>query len=388
MTGWGAILVALAGACSAPSPAHPTAAAIAPLSLAADAQMIAIPAGRFVAGSTPEERDAAYDDYRATAGRDTAREQHWFDGEEARHMVTLAGYRIDLMPVTEAAYAEFVAAGKAPAPAIDKTAWKATGFTQDYATQVARFVWRGSAPPAGREDHPVVLVTWTEAAAYCAWRGELAGLPRRLPTADEYERALRGDGGLSYPWGNAFEASKLDCAVGGPGDTTPVGGYPDGASPFGVLGLAGNVYEWTSTPLQDKSGERPTRSAADGGAEVVDKSGERPTRSAADGGAEVVDKSGERPTRSAADGGAEVVDKSGERPTRSAADGGAEVVDKSGERPTRSAADGGAEVDDEMTVKGSAWDDYGGLGRGAARHGRGKAVRHVIIGFRCAADAS
>jgi len=172
-----------------------------------------------------------------------------------------------------------------------------------------------------------VLVSWSEATAYCAWRGELAGSPRRLPTSDEYERALRGDGGLSYSWGNAFEASKLNCAVGGPGDTTPVGAYPDGASPFGVLDLAGNVGEWTSTPLDDKSGERPTRSAANGGAEVDDKSGERPTRSAANGG------------------------------------------------------------DGEMTVKGSAWDDYGGLGRGAARHGRGKAVRHVIIGFRCAADA-
>ncbi len=295
MTVRAGLLVTFAGACSAPPPVHPNAAATAPLSLAADAQMIAIPAGKFVAGSTPEERGAAYDDFRTTADRDTAREQNWFEGEEARHPQTIAGYRIDLMPVTEAAYAEFVVAGKAPAPAIDEAAWNATGFTQDYATQVARFVWHAGVPPTGREDHPVVLVTWSEAAAYCAWRGELAGSPRRLPTADEYERALRGDGGLSYPWGNAFEASKLNCAVGGPGDTTPVGAYPDGASPFGVLDLAGNVAEWTSTPLHDESGE--------------------------------------------------------------------------------------------MTVKGSAWDDYGGLGRGAARHGRGKAVRHVIIGFRCAADA-
>ena len=60
--------------------------------------------------------------------------------------------------------------------------WKAQGFAQDYATRSQRFIWNDGAPPTGREDHPVVLVTWDEATRYCTWRGELRGEPRRLPT--------------------------------------------------------------------------------------------------------------------------------------------------------------------------------------------------------------
>ncbi|HEV7557661.1 MAG TPA: SUMF1/EgtB/PvdO family nonheme iron enzyme [Kofleriaceae bacterium] len=286
------ILAIVAVGCSGGPVNHPG-AANAQLSLAGDAQMIVIPAGRFVSGSTPEERAAAYDDYQTSSGQDAARTNKWFDGEDERHVVTLPAFRIDLMPVTQAQYSEFVAAGKAPAPTIDEATWKAQGFTQDYASQVVRFNWTDGRPPSGREDHPVVLVTWTEATNYCKWRGELRGESRRLPTAAEYEKAERGDGGLAYPWGNTFEADKLDSAVNGPHDTVPVGQYTTGASQYGVLGMAGNVFEWTSTPFDAN----------------------------------------------------------------------------------------------KMTVKGSAWDDWAGIGRGASRHGRPSSTRHVIIGFRCAADA-
>ena len=266
----------------------------AALSLAADESMIAIPAGSYVAGSTPEERAAAYDDYQATSSRDVARENHWFDHEEARHVAQLPAFRIDLMPVTQSAYAEFVAAGKAPPPTMDEATWRAQGFMQDYDTEVRRLIWTDRRPPSGREDHPVVLVSWRDATAYCAWRGEQREALRRLPTAAEFEKAARGDNGLAYPWGNAFEASRIDSAVTGPRDTDAVGNFPDSASPYGVLGLAGNVFEWTSTPWTEPG---------------------------------------------------------------------------------------------KMTVKGSAWDDFGGVGRGASGHGRAVEARHVIVGFRCAADA-
>ena len=278
-------------ACSSPGAEHPKAASSS-MSLAADAQMVTIPGGQFVAGSTQEERATAYDDYQTTSGHDTARERKWFDGEEDRHVAQQASFRIDLMPVTQSQYAEFVAAGGAPAPTIDAAGWQAQGFAQDFATQVARNVWKDNQPPSGRMDHPVVLVTWSEAQAYCKWRGDQRGEPRRLPTAAEYEKAVRGDGGLAYPWGNTYDADKLDSAIKGPGDSTPVGQYIAGASPYGVLDLAGNVFEWTSTPYGDG----------------------------------------------------------------------------------------------KMTVKGSAWDDFAGVGRGASRHGRPPNVRHVIVGFRCAAD--
>ncbi len=285
-----AVLLAACGGTQAPRAEH------AQLSLAADERMILVPAGRYIAGSTPEERAAAYDDFQSTADRDVARENHWFDHEEARHVAELPAFRIDLMPVTQAEYAEFVATGKAAPPTMDATTWRAQGFTQDYDTEVRRFAWQDGRPPSGREDHPVVLVAWRDAAAYCAWRGEQRGAARRLPTAAEFEKASRGDNGLAYPWGNTFEAARLDSAVAGPRDTVAVGNFPDGASPFGVLGLAGNVFQWTATPWPEAGVQK-------------------------------------------------------------------------------------------MTVKGSAWDDFAGVGRGASGHGRAIEARHVIVGFRCAADA-
>jgi formylglycine-generating enzyme required for sulfatase activity len=284
---------ALAG-CGGPRTPSPPSSATAPLSLAADARLIAIPAGSYIAGSTPEERASAYDDYAETSGTDTAREHAWFGREADRRITELPAFRIDFMPVTQAAYAEFVSTGQAPPPAIDEPAWKAQGFNQDYATQVARFIWRDGRVPPGREDHPVVLVTWDEATRYCEWRGRERGEPRRLPTAAEYEKAARGDSGFTYPWGNVYEPANLNSAIAGPKDTTAVGAYPAGASPYGVLDLAGNVFQWTSTRLD----------AA------------------------------------------------------------------------------------KMVVKGSAWEDFAGLGRGASFHGRPPAARHIIVGFRCAADGA
>jgi len=272
------------------------------LSMAADAQMVPIPAGRSIAGSTPEERTTAYDDHAAASGKTTAKDQGWFDKEEDRHVVALPAFRIDLMPVTNAAYAEFVADGGAPAPTMDEATWKAQGFVQRWPDEVERFVWHDGVPPPGREDHPVVLVSWHDAAAYCVWRGLAVGAARRLPSAHELEKAARGTEGLAYPWGTVFDPHRLNSAVGGPRDTVPVGNLPEAASPFGVLDTAGNVFQWTATPW-------PPR----------------------------------------------------------------EVLDP---------------VATKMTVKGSAWDDWAGLGRGAAWHGRTRTIRHVIVGFRCAADGA
>lgn len=286
------VLFALAACSSSGSAAYPS-SSVGPLSLAKDQQMVTIPAGKYIAGSTPEERQAAYDSYKATSGHDTAREHKWFENEDDRHIAKLLhSYRIDLMPVTQAEYSEFVMSGLAPAPTIDEASWNAQGFVQDYA-QVERFLWKDGSPPVGREDHPVVLVTWQEAMSYCEWRGKLRGELRRLPTETEYEKAARGDGGLAYPWGNTYEADKLNSAVQGPRDTTPVGQYTAGASPYGLLDAAGNVFQWTSTTFSKG----------------------------------------------------------------------------------------------KMTVKGSAWEDFGGLGRGANRHGRAVGARHIIVGFRCAAQA-
>ncbi len=247
--------------------------------------MVLIPGGDFIAGSSPSERDAAYQASLETSGNDGARRNRWFDVEAPPHHMTLATFSIDRRSVTQAQFAVFVRAQHMRGPFIDRAAWLAQGFRQNYEREVARFNWHTQQPPADRADHPVVLVTWAEADAYCRWRGA------RLPTAAEFEKAARGVDGRAYPWGDPFDPDRLNSAVHGPSDTVPVGSFPDGASPYGVLDLAGNIFHWTSTPW-----------------------------------------------------------------------------------PARA---------NHFTVKGSAWDDFAGIGRAAALHGRLRTARHVLVGFRC-----
>jgi formylglycine-generating enzyme required for sulfatase activity len=91
-------------------------------------------------------------------------------------------------------------------------------------------------------DHPVVLVTRADAAAFCAWLGG------RLPTSAEWTAAA---GPHTWPWGETFDPERCNCAEAGWGWTTPVRAHPEGASPCGAEDLAGNVWEWVSDTRAD-----------------------------------------------------------------------------------------------------------------------------------------
>jgi formylglycine-generating enzyme required for sulfatase activity len=107
--------------------------------------------------------------------------------------------------------------------------------------------WETALPPRGRENHPVHGVSHEAMLAYCDWLAGETGLRYRLPTEAEWEKAARGSTGRAYPWGERFDSRCANTREAGLGDTTPVGVFPDGASPYGVLDLGGNVEECTGS---------------------------------------------------------------------------------------------------------------------------------------------
>jgi formylglycine-generating enzyme required for sulfatase activity len=180
------------------------------------------------------------------------------DDEKPVHTVMLADYWIDQTEVTNDMFSLFVQAAsyKTRAEEIGKS-WMFNPTAQKF-EETTGADWRHPQGPAtdlaGLGQHPVVHVSWKDAAAYCAWAGS------RLPTEAEWEKAARGMDGRKYPWGEAAVAGELlnfadinlpvDWADKNINDgfqfTAPVGSYPRGASPFGALDMVGNVWEWTA----------------------------------------------------------------------------------------------------------------------------------------------
>ena len=110
--------------------------------------------------------------------------------------------------------------------------------------------------PADQDDHPATRMTWMEADAYAK------SLGKRLPTEKEWEKAARSADGRRFPWGNAFSPGLCNCYESNIGNTTPVNAYPEGKSPYGIMDMSGNVWEWTRTFLDERHTARVLKGGA------------------------------------------------------------------------------------------------------------------------------
>jgi len=179
-------------------------------------ELVQIPAGEFLMGSTEEEVKQGLAE----------------ENETSQHPVQLPAFEIGRYPITNLEYRTFVEATGHEPP----SHWERGQFPEDLA------------------DHPITNVSWNDAVAYCRWLSEMTNEIYRLPSEAEWEYAARGSDGRRYPWGNAFDKDKCNTEEAGIGATTPVGQYsPAGDSPFGCADLIGNVWEWCSTIWTEKA---------------------------------------------------------------------------------------------------------------------------------------
>jgi formylglycine-generating enzyme required for sulfatase activity len=190
-------------------------------------QVARIPAGEFTMGADDGDED-----------------------ERPSHRVYLDEFCIGVYPVTNDQYAAFVRDAKHRVPAVRQLPRIVTADQeQTFRDLAAPYVWRAGDPPRDRGTHPVTLVTVEDAQVYCHWLARKTGLPVRLPTEAEWERAARGGADhLKYPWGNEIGPDRAnylaDPASKQLRGTQPVGSFPSNA--YNVFDVVGNVWEWVS----------------------------------------------------------------------------------------------------------------------------------------------
>ena len=212
-------------------------------------QLALIPSGDFVMGSDDRDQD-----------------------EKPAHRVHLDEFQIAVHPVTQQEYERFVRETGHRAPAIYELPLVVTAGgperERSFRATGQSYVWLDSEAPKDRLDHPVTLVRWEDAIAYCAWLSDATGRTVRLPTEAEWEKAARGGlEGKRYPWGDSLDgemANFADSSSRRARGTTRVRSYaPNG---YGLFDMAGNVWQWVSdwhsrsyyatSPLQAPSGPR------------------------------------------------------------------------------------------------------------------------------------
>lgn len=190
-------------------------------------QMVRIPAGEFLMGSDDADKD-----------------------ERPVHPIFLDEYFIAARTVTNADYARFVcASGYRPVAVRELPALVSPELRDTFKELAERYAWRNDQPPEGLENHPVTLVQYADALAYCHWLASIVDKPVRLPTEAEWEKAARG--GLEakrYPWGDDIDSSRAnfltDPSLKMKRGTKPAASYP--MNGYGLHDMAGNVWQWVS----------------------------------------------------------------------------------------------------------------------------------------------
>lgn len=220
-------------------------------------EMVRIPAGEFTMGADDGDED-----------------------ERPAHTVYLDEYSIGVHPITHRQYAHFVAETSHRVPAVYELPLIVTNGGRDrermFRRLSAHYVWNDSQAPSARLDHPVTLIRWEDAEAYCKWLADISGLPIRLPTEAEWEKAARG--GLErarYPWGNELDPLRAnfltDPSLKMSHGTTPTRTFaPNG---YGLYDVIGNVWEWVSDwygpDVYKSSPDRNPRGPVDGRLRVL-----------------------------------------------------------------------------------------------------------------------
>ena len=188
--------------------------------------MVEVPGGQFELVSELRIRECGFYESVPQPGHPLG-DSYAYRVQTFRRAVDLRPFAMDVTPVTNAQFATFL---------------RASGYRPKYPENFLKHWPNGVCPPA-LERHPAVWVSLEDARAYAQWAG------KRLPTEPEWQHAAQGPERLRYPWGHTMQPGR--CNDGKTGGTTPVDAFPGGRSPFGLLDLCGNTWEWTESEHTD-----------------------------------------------------------------------------------------------------------------------------------------